>query len=681
MDAINRYSMIYLRYILVFVILCSSWTSSIFAQINAEQVLRVGRNTLYLEDYVLSIQYFNQVIAAKPTLAQPYFYRAIAKISLDDYRGAEKDASTAIKYNPFITNAYEVRGVARQNLGKLKEAIEDYTTALEQLPENKGILFNKAMAEEELKDYDAAEATYATLLGAYPNYDNGYVGRAKLRLAKGDTISAVADLDKALELNKNSTNAYVLRADIAIQSSRDFKTALDDLNEAIKLQPQYAGFYINRAFLRYNLDDYFGAMADYDYAIQLDPLNTAALFNRGLLRAEVHDNNKAIDDFSKVLDLESDNYKALYNRAILYKEIADYKSSVADLNRVIEAFPSFSGAYFARSENLRMMGDMASAERDYKRSMALAKQPVSDDGNRDENSSSADVVNESQEAVAKRFTSLLTIDNNVGAREEYNTAGIKGRVQDRNVAIEVEPMFTLSYYVTTNEIKEMPYYIKEIDDLNSTRMLRFIVMVTNHEPQLSDEEAIARHFASIEYYNSYIATHQPRAIDYFGRAMDFFTLRNYQAALTDLDRAIELTPDFTLAYMLRAVVKLRNAETERLSGESKTEPGLRDFGAQGAKMLASTVMADIDKVIELSPRMAFAHYNKGNVLVSLGDYTSAISAYTKAIELKADLGEAYYNRGYLYLMLGNKDAGIADLSKAGELGIVPSYNLLKRMTR
>ena len=64
-----------------------------------------------------------------------------------------------------------------------------------------------------------------------------------------------------------------------------------------------------------------------------------------------------------------------------------------------------------------------------------------------------------------------------------------------------------------------------------------------------------------------------------------------------------------------------------------------------------------------------------------GDYTSAISAYTKAIELKPDLGEAFYNRGYLYLKLGNRDAGVTDLSKAGELGIVPSYNLLKRMTR
>lgn len=36
--------------------------------------MRVGQNSLYLEDYVLSIQYFNQVIAAKPYLAQPYFY-------------------------------------------------------------------------------------------------------------------------------------------------------------------------------------------------------------------------------------------------------------------------------------------------------------------------------------------------------------------------------------------------------------------------------------------------------------------------------------------------------------------------------------------------------------------------------------------------------------------------------
>ena len=63
------------------------------------------------------------------------------------------------------------------------------------------------------------------------------------------------------------------------------------------------------------------------------------------------------------------------------------------------------------------------------------------------------------------------------------------------------------------------------------------------------------------------------------------------------------------------------------------------------------------------------------------DFTSAIAAFSRAIDLKPDLGEAYYNRGYIYLKLGNERAGIADLSKAGELGIVPAYNLIKRISR
>lgn len=49
--------------------------------------MAIGRNALYFEDYVLSIQYFNQVINAKPYLSDPYFYRGLAKINLDDFQG------------------------------------------------------------------------------------------------------------------------------------------------------------------------------------------------------------------------------------------------------------------------------------------------------------------------------------------------------------------------------------------------------------------------------------------------------------------------------------------------------------------------------------------------------------------------------------------------------------------
>ncbi len=62
-------------------------------------VMTIARNALYFEDYVLSIQYFNRVINAKPYLYEPYFFRGLAKINLDDYQGAESDCDAAIQRN------------------------------------------------------------------------------------------------------------------------------------------------------------------------------------------------------------------------------------------------------------------------------------------------------------------------------------------------------------------------------------------------------------------------------------------------------------------------------------------------------------------------------------------------------------------------------------------------------
>ena len=99
------------------------------AQINTDQVLSIGVNALYFEDYVLSIQYFNQVINAKPYLAEPYFYRGVAKLNLDDYQGAEADCTRSIDRNPFVVNVYQVRGLSRIRQKNYEGAISDYQKA------------------------------------------------------------------------------------------------------------------------------------------------------------------------------------------------------------------------------------------------------------------------------------------------------------------------------------------------------------------------------------------------------------------------------------------------------------------------------------------------------------------------------------------------------------------------
>ena len=666
------------------------------AQINTEQVLNIGRNALYFEDYVLSIQYFNQVIKAKPYLAEPYFYRAVAKINLDDYQGAEQDCDKALDINPFIVDAYQVRGIARQTLGKLSEAVSDYDMGLKYLPEEKVFLINKAICQEELKEYDASAATYDRLLKLFPNYDRAYLARAQLMLAKGDTVSARTDVDKCISLNKTIPASYVIRSEIAMRHDGDYQAALNDMNQAIKLEPHYAGYFINRGFMKYKLEDYFGAMADYDYALELEPTNLTAHFNRGLLNVEVSENDKAIGDFSYVLASTPDNFMARYNRALLYYKTGQYDKAIADYDVVLEKYPDFEAGLFARSECKRRMGDMAGGERDYNRSRALAsKKKKIAEYNPDNDEQQANEEVESESAVMNKFNTLLTVDVDSKITPKYENK-TRGRIQDNNYQIDPEPMFFLSYYDVNNKLRETTNYIKDLNEVNDSRMLPFTLVLTNADARLSAED-INRHFASIEYYNGLIATSQPRSIDYFARAIDLLMVRNPEAAISDLDKAIGLSEKFALAYFARAHAKYLAAQT-RQAGSATTIAPSAVAGAKGRlgdeerkqqallarskdNALYSEMLADFDSALKYSPRNVYAMFNKGNIYMTLNDNTAALSAYTAAIGLKPDFGEAYYNRGLVYLRLGNKQKGLADLSKAGELGILPSYNVLKRMSR
>ena len=108
--------------------------SSLRAQIDVEQALSIGRNAIYFNDYIVSMGYFNQIIGLRPWMAEPYFYRAVAKINLDDYAGAEEDATLALDRNPIYPRAYLLRGIARFSQKEYASAVADFRRGLELSP-------------------------------------------------------------------------------------------------------------------------------------------------------------------------------------------------------------------------------------------------------------------------------------------------------------------------------------------------------------------------------------------------------------------------------------------------------------------------------------------------------------------------------------------------------------------
>lgn len=689
------------RYTLVFLLF---WASSVaIAQINTEQVLRIGQNALYFEDYVLSIQYFNQVVAAKPYLAEPYFYRAVAKLDLEDFQGAEQDATFCIERNPFIIDAYQVRAIARQNQKKFQLAIADYDKGLELNPANRSFVFNKGICLLELKQYHAADSALNIARRIDPKNDRVFLAKAQIDLAAGDTTLALAHIDSSLVISKSSEMAYGMRADIHIKHRATYPDAVADLDSLIKFQPRNASNFINRAYLKYEIDDYTGAMSDYDYAIGLEPDNVTAIYDRAQLSAEVGEDQKAIADFSKVLKLEPANFLALYNRAQLYMRTRQFRKAVADYDRILHKYPRFESGYMARAEAKRLAGDLKGSERDNETAVAIFKQkgirvstydPVKAEVRmaekkiRQEQKAAQAKMDqpETSDDIIKKFNNILTVKSDNSFKPEYDNR-TRGHIQNANFDIDPEPMFALSYYSYVNKLNGKTNYMKEVTEVNDSHLLPMLLTLTCDNVKIDSSE-VAKRFASIDYYNGLLATSKPRSIDYLARALDYMMVKNPEAALLDVDRAIKSSPKFVLAYFLRA-----NAHYLQYLLESKGEgraPDARPSSAaehQAAAMLhrreagsrLDDLIADLNQVLALSPKNVYAIYNKGNAYMLQGKYTEAVSCYTQAIGIKPDFGEAYYNRGLVYMRLGNRPSGVNDLSKAGELGILPSYTVLKRM--
>ena len=87
-------------------------------------------------------------------------------------------------------------------------------------------------------------------------------------------------------------------------------------------------------------------------------------------------------------------------------------------------------------------------------------------------------------------------------------------------------------------------------------------------------------------------------------------------------------------------------------------------------------IADCNKAIELDPKYTKAYGNRGIAKYELGDNQGAIADYNKAIELDPKNAKAYHNRGWAKGELGDNQGACLDWSKAGELGDSDAYKLI-----
>ncbi len=630
------------------------------AQYNVDRLITIGRSALYYEDYVLSMQYFNQAIAVKPYLYEPWFFRGVAKYSLDDFAGAEADCNEALRRNPYVVNIYELRGITRIQQKKYKEAISDYTKALKYDPMNRSVWHNRVLCHLRDSNFTEALCEIDTILTYWKRYAPAYQMQADAYIQQKDTTSAITSLDKSLEIDPYDGQTWGARSIISL-SRAEWKDAEEFLDKAIHLLPKHAGNYINRALARFNRNNLRGAMADYDMALDLEPNNFLGHYNRGLLRSQVGDDNRAITDFDFVLKIEPNNYMALFNRAVLLDKTGDLQGAIRDYSKVIDEYPNFWTGLEFRASCYRRLGMTKKAEADeftvYKARLEkhlYGKQP---------RLNKRQMRKRSDEDPEKY--NQLVVEDQQNIEHEYQS-DYRGRVQNRKVDMELQPMFSLTFEELRNGVRSYVVFDRNVDVINQ-RIHPRTLYISNVLPSL-DEEQTTGYFELINALTDSIGT----LLD-FQRILDVLLLRsvayadiqNFEATIDDISTYLLENPDCVPALWLRAASQSRINQFQAAQG---TNVALKN----------ANVLADLNHALSLDPNNPYLLYNRATLYAQREEYDKAIKDYTRAIQYEGNLAEAYFNRGLCAIYKKQIAAGISDLSKAGELGIYTAYSIIKK---
>ncbi len=634
------------------------------AQLNINQFIRVGQTRIQIGNYTGAIENFNIVIKFKPYLPEAYFYRGVAKHQLEDYRGAIKDYNKAIEIKPYYPQAYTNRGMAYHNLKDYKNAIADYNKALEFDPDNESIYNNRGIA----------------------------------KLSQKDVEGAIEDYNKALEINPKSTYALMNRSNAKIVKD-DINGAIRDLNQVIIIRPHYAAAYLNRGLARFQLEDYASALRDYDQCIKFDPQNALAFNNRGIVKHKLEDYEGAIMDYDMAIKLDPQMASAYFNRAMAREVLhrpgyeSDYKIA-AQLNpqydlesRRLDAEQLAQNQQNQQNQNTG--GSSATQQQQTKTQNQTNTNTQQGNKNQQNNANTGRATaqnnnqnnqKEDKEKNHRRRINLVVEDSRDLPGEDEDVDD--GRVQDKNIIIDLQPMFIISAFEKNAvDYDRFQYYNVAIDELNEQNNYNPILTISNKS--VDKYMDVFKNF--ILYFNDKIDIQQS-SLNYLNRGIFYSLTGNYNDALNDLNKALDKNDKLGIAYYTRANCRYKMLEQMELlagSEEKITIPIKNNSDDDSAGVVQSTVdyqkiLNDYEQTLFRNPKFFFGYFNRAYIKLRLGEYKSAIEDLNMAIELEPEFAEAYFNRGLTKIYLDDVEGGAMDLSRAGELGIVGAYNIIKR---
>ncbi|MBK8609204.1 MAG: tetratricopeptide repeat protein [Chitinophagaceae bacterium] len=159
---------------------------------------------------------------------------------------------------------------------------------------------------------------------------------------------------------------------------------------------------------------------------------------------------------------------------------------------------------------------------------------------------------------------------------------------------------------------------------------------------------------------------------YYNRGNVKNRLKNYDGAIADYSKAIEINPEYFKAYLSRGNArynqqKMDEAKTDYNVVIAKDSANKTAYYQRGninySQKNFTEAKADYSKTIELDPLYPNAYFSRAVLNAEQNDNAGALADYGKVIELDPNYSNARFNRAILLLQVSKYEEALVDFDK------------------
>ncbi len=518
-------------------------------------------------------------------------------------------------------------------------------------------------------------------------YERGIVYQ-KMNLSE----RAIADLTSYLSVEKEPRGFYY-RALSHLQISNPSQ-AKSDLNEVLKLQPDFVGARLYRGFANNLLRDYRAAIQDLNEAIARYPKSFNARVYRGVAYYFSGDQTKSIADFSVALTIQPNSALVYNNRGMAYLALGKVDKGFLDLNRArkLAAKSKDSGNIAHETVINRLSHYLSNNQFDAASRYAKSTPAGKKNSTQIEVLLAAGLLKQGKTRdAAKKLAKILKKDPNniealiLRALVAFRRKGYDSAKSDLLRVIDLSSAETYAHRLLGDI-----YYIQG-QLRNAVASYSSYIQLGGTEEVVYRNRAQASYFvrnyeASLQDYNFLILKNKKTKEYFLGRGHVNYKIRRYKEAIDDYKRALDLGEKMPIIYirMAGALSSTKahrqaesiagkglglhrgNAELYRIRGNAR----IKNRNVKGA-IEDYTKSADIKPDFDIYYRLGLL-YNENN------DVENAIVFLTKALKIRSSHSLSYRYRGSLHEKAGQKAKALADWEKGCKLGDSAACGFLRQ---